>query len=197
MPTLMTVATRVLRLRLVPESAPTTSLDDSPAIEFVAYGHETLLAGWIQLDADCLTDLLNASDELELVDVVCLGPNGSIVDIDRAVIRRSELVAVKAGDPRGRPSLRRRTRQTAVAADAGRYLIHGYLHARPGADPMIDLGRRPPMLPLTDATMVYETDDGWQRDEATTLILNRDTADSVRPARPDELDRLLARRGAA
>src|SRR6185503_2067864 len=86
MPTLMTVATRVLRLRLVPESAPTTSLDDSPAIEFVAYGHETLLAGWIQLDADRLTDLLNASDELELVDVVCLGPDGRIVDVDRAVI---------------------------------------------------------------------------------------------------------------
>jgi hypothetical protein len=53
------------------------------------------------------------------------------------------------------------------------------------------------MLPLTDATIVYETHDGWQRDQASTLILNRDTADTLRLARADELDRLLGRRGAA
>ena len=197
MPALMTVATRVLRLRFVPKTPPTTSSDEGQTIEFMAYGHETVLAGWIQLDADRLTDLLNATDELELVDVVCLESDGRVVDVEHAVIPRSELVAVKAGDPRGRPSLRRRTRQTAVAAEAGRYRIHGYLHARPGADPMIDLGRRPLMLPLTDATIVYETDDGWRRDRAATLILNRDAADSVRLARADELDRLLGRRGAA
>ena len=62
---------------------------------------------------------------------------------------------------------------------------------------MIDLGRRPPMVPLTDATIVYEAHDGWRRDRASTLILNRDTAEAVRLARPDELERLLTQRGAA
>ena len=170
---------------------------DDRLIDFVAYGHETLLAGSIHLDADRLTDLLNGSDELELLDVVCLTPDGSLVDTERAVIARTELVAVKAGDPRGRPVLRRRTRQSAVAAGAGRYVIHGYVHTRPGADAMVDVGRRPPMIPLTDATIVYEMADSRRRDHASTLILNRDVADWMRPALPDELARLFSARGAA
>lgn len=190
-------ATRVLRLRFAPEREATEERIDDTLIDFVAYGHETLLAGTIHLDADRLTDLLNGTDELELLDVVSLGPDGSVVDLDRAAISRSELVAVKAGEPRGRPVLRRRTRQTAVVAGSGRYVVHGYLHTRPGADAMIDLGRRPPMIPLTDAMIVYEVTDRPRRDHASTLILNRDVADWMRLARPDELARLLSTQGAA
>lgn len=194
---LIAVATRVLRLRLAPKATPLADPEDVLTIDFVAYGHESLLAGSIRLDAHRLTDLLNAADELELVDVVCQGPDGSLVDVPRAVVPRPELVAVKAGDPRGSPDLRRRTRQTAVMAGAGRYVVHGYVHTRPGADPMIDLGRRPPMVPLTDATIVYDTLGGRRRDRASTLVLNRDVADWVRPAKSDELSRLLSDRGAA
>ena len=193
----LTAATRVLRLRFSPPPATMEAAVDETLIEFVAYGHETLLAGSIHLDADRLADLLNGSDELELIDVVCLGPDGAITDIDRATIARSELVAVKAGEPRGRPVLRRRTRQTAVAVGAGRYVVHGYIHTRPGADPMIDLGRRPSMIPLTDATIVYHTAGSGRRDQASTLIVNRDAADWMRLARSDELARLVSARGAA
>lgn len=112
-------------------------------------------------------------------------------------IPRAELVAVKAGDPRGRSSLRRPTRQVAVVAAAGRYVMHGYVHGRPGADPMIHLGRRPPMIPLTDATIAYDTPDGWRHDAASTLIINRDTAEWMRLAREDELARLSQQWGAA
>jgi hypothetical protein len=196
-PALLTAATRVLRLRFVSDDVRTTHDTTVPTIDFVAYGHETVFAGTIRLDADRLTDLLNATDELELVDVVCIGRDGRVVEAERAVIPRAEVIAVKAGEPRGRSSLRRRARQTAVGAAAAGYKMHGYLHTRPGADPLLDLGRRPPMVPLTDATIVYEAHDGWRRERATTLILNRDTADTVRLARPDELDRLLAHRGAA
>jgi hypothetical protein len=197
MPGLLTVATRVLRLRFVPEDASPGPRNDVPTIDFVAYGHETVFAGSIRLEADRLTDLLNATDELELIDAVGMARDGSVVEVERALVPRAEIVAVKAGEPRGRPSLRRRTRQTAVGAVAAGYTMHGYLHTRPGADPMIDLGRRPPMVPLTDATIVYEAHDGWRRDRASTLILNRDTAEAVRLARPDELERLLTQRGAA
>jgi hypothetical protein len=61
---------------------------------------------------------------------------------------------------------------------------------------MIHLGRRPPMIPLTDATIAYDTARGSQRDRAATFILNRDVADWIKPAREDDFAR-LGRRGAA
>jgi hypothetical protein len=197
MPGLLSAATRVLRLTFVAEPPTSDLQDDGLLIDFVAYGHECLLSGLLRLDADRLTDWLNTSDELDLIDVVGVGLDGGTAEADRVVVPRAELVAVKAGDPRGRPSLRRPTRQVAVAAGSGPYVMHGYIHGRPGADPMIHLGRRPPMIPLTDATIGYETRDGWRHDEASTLILNRDTADWIRLAKEDELARLFRRWGAA
>ena len=62
---------------------------------------------------------------------------------------------------------------------------------------MIHLGRRPAMIPLTDATIAYDTPDGWRNDAAATLIINRDTADWMRLAKEDELARLSREWGAA
>lgn len=198
MPGMLSAATRVLRLTFVAER-PTSGApeDNALLIDFVAYGHECLLSGLVRLDADRLTDWLNTSDELDLIDVLGVGLDGGIAEADHVVIPRSELVAVKAGDPRGRPSLRRPTRQVAVTAGSGPYVMHGYVHGRPGADPMIHLGRRPPMIPLTDATIAYETPDGWRHDDASTLIVNRDTADWIRLAKENELARLSLQWGAA
>lgn len=194
---MFSAATRVLRLSFAPKGPATEAPDDPRLIDFVAFAHESLLAGRLELDADRLTDLLNDSDELELVDVLCMGLDGGIVEADRVVVPRAELVAVKAGDPRGRPSLRRATRQMEVTAGAGPYWMHGYVHGRPGADPMIHLGRRDPMIPLTDAVIGYESAHGWRRDVASTLIVNRDVADWMRPARDDDLARLGRASGAA
>ncbi len=193
----LTAATRVLRLPFVSERAPAEKRDEGPLIDFVAFGHEFMLSGSLRLEADRLTDLLNASDELDLVDALSLGLDGGVAEADRVSIARSELVAVKAGHPRGRPSLRQPTRQVAVTAAAGPYVMHGYVHSRPGADPMIHLGRRPPMIPLTDATIAYHTADGWRHEDASTLIVNRDTADWIRLAKEDELGRLVRQWGAA
>jgi hypothetical protein len=192
-----TVATRVLRLALVPKRSATQAPAEDLLIEFVAYARESQLSGLVHLTADRLTDLLNATDELELLDVLCLGLAGGVAEADRVVVARDELVAVKAGEPRGRPSLRRPTRQVAVGVASGPYAMHGYMHGRPGADPMIRLGRRPPTVPLTDAVIAYEAHDGWRREDASTLIVNRDTADSIRPAREDEVGRLGRQWGAA
>jgi hypothetical protein len=190
MPALLAAATRVLRLTFVRERPASDAPGAAPIIDFIAFGHECLVAGRLRLDADRLTDLLNGTDELELVDVVGLGLDGGVLDANRVLVPRRELVAVKAGDPRGRASLRRTTRQVAVTAAAGRYVMHGYIHGRPGADPMIHLGRRPPMIPLTDATIAYETSQGWRVEDASTLIVNRDVAEYFRLAKEDELARL-------
>jgi len=194
---MFSAATRVLRLAFVPPTKAAVSPTAEPLLDFVAYARDCTLAGSLLLSADRLTDLLNGSDELELVDVVSLGRDGQVDERERVVVARTDLLAVKAGDPRGNPALRHRTRQMPVMAGADGYLIHGYLHGRPGADPMIHLGRRPSMVPLTDATITYETARGWQRDEASTLIINRDLAEWIRPAKEDELARLHRGAGAA
>ena len=192
---MLSAATRVLRLTFTPRKA-LVEFAPSQLIEFVAYGHECQMSGLLRLDAERLTDLLNASDEVDLVEALALGLNGGTAEADHVIVERSALLAVKAGEPRGSAKRRIRTRQIAVVAGAGPYLMHGFLHGRPGADLMIDLGRRPPMIPLTDATIAYDTAQGWRRDRAATLIINRDAADWVRPAKEDELTR-FDRRGAA
>jgi hypothetical protein len=194
---MLSAATRVLRLAFEPSTRREPIPEDQPLIDFVAYARDSLLTGLLRLDADRLTDLLNASDELDLLNAVWVGLDGRTVEAEDALVPRADLVAVKAGDPRGNPAYRHHTRQFAVTAGAVPYVMHGFIHGRPGADPMIHLGRRPPMIPLTDATIVYETADGWQREEASTLIVNRDVADWIRPAKEDELQRLRARPGAA
>ena len=92
---MLSAATRVLRLAFVP-NPPKPVLEGDPFIEFVAYAAEGALAGSLRLTADRLTDLLNGTDELELLDVVCLGLNGQVADTDLAVLKRADIVAVKA-----------------------------------------------------------------------------------------------------
>jgi hypothetical protein len=94
---------------------------------------------------------------LRAVALAALGLDGGSAEADRVVVPRSELLAVKAGAPRGRATRRLPTRKVAVGAAAGPYAMLGHIHGRPGADPMIHLGRRPPMIPLTDATIAYGT----------------------------------------
>jgi hypothetical protein len=72
-----------------------------------------------------------------------------------------------------------------------------YDDGRPGANPTFDFARRPRMVPLTDATLGYETAGGWQRDDASTLIVNRDAADWMRFATDNDLAYLARRTGAA
>jgi hypothetical protein len=193
---MFTAATRVLRLRF-DRGTSTVHVPDDQFIDFVAYGRETLLAGSLRFDADRLSDLLNRTDELELINAMAIGLDGGTAEADRVVVPRSELLAVKAGAPRGRATRRVPTRKVAMGAATGPYAIHGYMHTRPGADPMIHLGRRQPMVPLTDATIAYETAHGFRREGARTLIINRDVADWFQLAREDELARLGRTWGAA
>ena len=169
-------------------------MPDQPApIEFVAYAADCLLAGLLRLDAGRLSDLLNETDEVELMDAVFHGlADGRVFDVDTVALARADLIAVKAGGPRGSVARRRPTRQHPIAIGAGPYAIHGHVHARPGADPLLDFGRRPTMLPLTDAVIRYEASNGWRSDRAATLIVNRDAVDWIRPASEAQFQALAA-----
>jgi hypothetical protein len=193
------LATRVLRVQFArPADERSSAATSQDLTEFVAYTREFLVAGLLTMTAHRMTDLLNDVDEVEVGDTVVqwLG-DGAVRGAETLSIERSALVAVKADAPRGNPARRHPTRCVAVAAGCGAFLMHGDLHIRRGADARADLGRRPPMIPLTNATIRFRLGGELQVQQSTTLIDNRDVVDWMVPTTEEELLRLTGQYQAA
>jgi len=160
-----------------------------PEVEFVAYGEECLLSGRLRLDAERLTDMLNAHDEVQLVDVMVERLDGHpAVEVRQVLVRRDELLLVHATGPRGSLARRHRTRQHALAMQIGPYHIRGYVHALPGSDPVTSLRRRKTMVPLTDAWIEYAIGTTRERRRVAAVVVNREQIDWVVPALDDEVE---------
>jgi hypothetical protein len=161
---------------------------DVPFVRFAAYGAHQRVFGWVRLEEERLTDLLNAHDELHLLEVeleaLATGLRGTV---DEVVIHRRDLVAVQAHGPRGDASRRRTTRTYPLAVQSGSYLIGGYLHVQPGIDPLTLLWERPPMIPLTDALIEYWVHGKRVHQAIGTIIFNRDAVDWVRVVTHEDL----------
>jgi hypothetical protein len=160
----------------------------APLVRFEAFARNTRVFGWLRLDADRLTDLLNAHREIELdhVEVEDLDAGTSTV-ADRIVIARDELVAVLATAPRGDAARRMRTRPHAIALQSGSYLVGGHLHAPVGDAALQSYWSRPPMVPLTDAWVEYWSGGRRRRQWIGTIVVNRDLADWVRVVTDEDL----------
>ena len=181
------------RLQLVLQSTPEEVFEpdavaDAPLVRFAAYGAHERVFGWVRLDTDRLTDLVNAHDELSLLDVELEHlRNGLIGTVDEVVLDRKDLVAVHARGPRGDETRRRTTRTHPLAIKAGNYLIGGYLHVAPGLDPIRSAHERPPMIPLTNALIEYWV-QGKRRHQSTgTIVVNRNVADWIQVVTHDDL----------
>jgi hypothetical protein len=171
----------------IPELAPYAS--PPPTLEFTAYAGDSRASGWISLDGDRLTDMLNTHDELELVDVLVEShEDGHAIEAHDLVIGRDELYAVKVAGPRGDPGRRIRTRPHPISLQVGPYAVSGYLHALPGGDPIASFRhRRASMVPLTDAWIEYDSPDGRQRIRAETLVVNRNLTDWIALASDEDI----------
>ncbi len=149
------------KMRLVfqqpPRSAGPVAPDPAnPVIEFSAWAEGCRLFGSLALDGDRLTDMLNLYDEIVLVDILAQGLDGGpISEIAELSIRRDEILLVEASGPRGNPGRRRQLRPVPISVRLGEFGLSGELHISPGADPMLAVSRRPPMVPLTDAQVTY------------------------------------------
>lgn len=164
------------------------AVTDVPLIRFAAYVANQRVFGWVRLDADRLTDLLNAHDELHLLDVGLESlPNGWPGTVDEVVIHRRDLVAVHATGPRGVAAHWQATQAHPVAIRSGSYLIGGYLHVPPGMDPIESARVRPPLVPLTDALIEFWAHGRREHQSIGTIIVNRDRADSIRVVTHDDL----------
>jgi len=159
-----------------------------PLIRFAAYVANQRVFGWVRLDADRLTDLLNAHDELHLLDVGLESlPNGWPGTVDEVVIHRRDLVAVHATGPRGIAARWQATQSHPVAVQSGSYLIGGYLHVPPGMDPIESARARPPLVPLTDALIEFWAHGRREHQSIGTIIVNRDKADWIRVVTHEDL----------
>ena len=170
---------------LVLESTPTVpdepeSVADHPLVRFDAFTVEYRVFGWVRLSAARLTDVLNAHDGVELVNAQLEGHlGGDAQRIDGLVIRRSDIVAVRAGEPRGDPSMRQRARTHPLRVTTRPYRIGGYLHATPGADPLAELAARPPFVPLSLAWLELWRGGRRVGEWPGTILFNRLLAQAI------------------
>src|SRR5439155_26606818 len=84
----MSVESAPSRLSLVMHQVPEDVFEpefvpEAPFVQFEAYADDARLFGWVRLDADRLTDLLNDHDELQLFHV----------EIESLLDRRTETAA--------------------------------------------------------------------------------------------------------
>lgn len=162
---------------------------DLPLVSFDAFvaGHRVF--GWVRLDADRLTDLLNDHEELLLLNVMVEHlADGSTVSADQAIVHRVDLVAVRASGPRGEASRRADTRAHPVLVESGPYLIGGHVHAAPGVGPARRIRGSDPMIPLTEAWIEYRCGDEVRRRRLGTIIVNRDLATRIDPVVERDLE---------
>lgn len=152
----------------------------APLVSFEAFLPERRLYGWVRLDADRLTDLLEVHDSLRLVNVLIeLLDERRTVTAEEATLRRSELVAVVASGPRGEPSRRLVTRTHRVLVQSGPYVIGGDLHSPPDVDPLVRLRDGGRMVPLTDAWLEHGWGGEVRRERLETIIVNRELVDRL------------------
>lgn len=173
-----------LRLRLVlgmpaDEPAPPTTAARPPLGDFVAYAADCRILGQLSQPSGRLTDLLNHRDDYELVDVQLESlADGHVLSTPVVLAARDELIAVRALGPAGPRSKRTNTRAWPILIHSEPYLIRGYLHVLPGADPIASFRHRKPMVPLTDAWIEYMLAGKPQRLFLGTIVVNRELVGS-------------------
>lgn len=146
----------------------------APIVSFEAFLAEQRIFGWVRLDADRLTDLLNEHEILRLVNVLVEDwHSGAITTVDEALIQRSEIIAVIASGPRGNPSRRRSTEAHRVLIESKEHRIGGCIHVAPGCDPVVRWHDGGPMIPLTDAWVEYRSGGECRHRPTDGLIVNR------------------------
>ncbi|HZC31693.1 MAG TPA: hypothetical protein VE640_00245 [Candidatus Bathyarchaeia archaeon] len=162
------------------------SVVDAPLIGFDAFSIDQRIFGWVRLSADRLTDLLNDHEEIAIdnAQVEQLTHPG-VAWIDGMVLKRRQLIAVRAAGPHGDPARRQRSRLYPLAVCAGSFRMGGYLHARPGVAPLVEIRSRPTMIPLSSAWLEHWAEGRRVSQWVGTILFNRDRAESIEVVEDD------------
>jgi hypothetical protein len=168
--------------------------DDEPVsplgreVEFAGYAEDCRVFGFMRLAADRMTDALNEADGYSLTDVMIVRLDDAMsTQLMSLTVRREEVLAVRAAGPRGDPARRSRRRPYPITLKTGPYVIHGYVHGLPGADPIQQIRRRKVMVPLTESWMEYQSAGQIHRARVGTIVVNHELWDWVRLSRDEEI----------
>jgi hypothetical protein len=167
-----------------PEPAPGPGRE----VEFAAYADDCRVFGFVRLTGDRMSDALNDATEYQLTDVMVVRlDDGLATQVMDLIVKRDEVLAVRASGLRGDPARRSRRRPYPVTLQTGPYVIHGYLHGLPGTDPLQQIRRRKPMVPLTESWIEYRSAADNHRARVGTIIVNRELWDWIRISRDEEV----------
>jgi hypothetical protein len=159
---------------------PQVESPPAPMVELTVYAGDSVAFGQLALTADRVTDLMNDRTEFEFVDTVLESlDDGRALMVRSVLVARDEIFAVAVAGPRGDPKRRTRTRPIPIELRVGRYDVSGNIHVIPGTDPIIGFRRRRVMVPLTEATIEFDSLDGRKLLRFETLLVNRDLTDWI------------------
>jgi hypothetical protein len=151
-------------------------------IDFAAYAGDCTITGKMTMFGDRLTDFLNGQDRFRVHHLECQSlDDGHTVELDSLSVERNDLLAVVASGPRGSEKQRLALRANRLQVSIGPYLILGQVHAPRGVDALASVLKREPMIPLTHATIAYETAGTFIVRDIPTLIVNRLLVDWISP----------------
>jgi hypothetical protein len=150
-------------------------------VPFVGYAEDRRFMGYVECAGERMTDLLQRSETLHVTDAyVETFADEHLVSLGEVDVERDGLYAVEASGPRGEGQRRIHTVRHRLQVQLGPYTALGHLHALPGAQPLLNLSRRGPMVPLSEATIAYVTAGELHMRDISTLVINRYLADWVR-----------------
>ena len=151
-------------------------------IEFTGYAEDSIVHGDVSLDVDRLSDFLSGEGDFTVEGVTLQAlDDGRLVTLASTEMSRDELYAVVASGPRGHSGRRLNTRLHPIRAALGPYIVFGYLHAPPTADP-VSAALRKPIIPLTSASIEYSLGGEKAEDIQDALLLNREKIDWLQHA---------------
>jgi hypothetical protein len=176
-------------LRLSPVAGPEDAPSGPPRVPLVGltvYTGDSLASGYLPLTAGRVTDLMNEHEGFEFVDTYLESlEDRHGLSLHTIAIARDEILVVGVAGPRGDPARRTRTRPIAVELRLGPYDVRGNIHVVPGTDPIISFRSRRAMVPLTEATIEWETPAGRKIARWGAVVVNRLLTDWIAPARRD------------
>ena len=146
-------------------------------VELAAFAADCRVSGLVEVGDGRVSDLLNDNPAIVFRDAhLDALADGHRVEVPELEVGRDELCAVVATGRRGDPGKRVHTRRVRVEAAVGPYVVRGFAHSSATFDPFIPGLRRVPWVPVTDATVRYESEGRSVVELVGTLIVNRPLA---------------------